>query len=108
MPEGRPKTASDIVQNMDKTRTQALLEILESGQGLHYLDMTWYLRDGDLATTVAFKDPEKGFWDYKYVFPGLTFSFFIRMAQDIDDKQIEEGLNAIALSKLDTPKTQRS
>jgi len=36
MPEGRPKTASDVVQNMDKTRTQALLEILESGQGLHF------------------------------------------------------------------------
>jgi len=107
MPEGRPKTASDVVQNMDKTRTQALLEILESGQGLHYLDVTWYLRDGDLATRVLAYDKING-WHTKFFYPGVTFSFFIRMAQDIDDEQLHMGLNTIALNKLNTPKTQRS
>ncbi len=107
MPEGRSKTASDAVQNMNKSRAQALLEILESGQGLHYMEQTWYLIDGDLATTVLAYDRTNG-WHVKYVYPEITFHDFMKMAQNIDDEQLYMGLNTIALNKLNTPKTQRS
>lgn len=106
MSEGKPMTASDAVKNMDKSRKQALLEILESGQSLRYLGYIWYLVDGDLATRVSYLD--RNGWHEKYMFPGVTFSFFIKMSEEIDDEQIEEGMNDIALNKLNTPQTRRS